>query len=81
MDLTQNIAKRISSDGGGALIIDYGLNGIVSDSLQVWCWICIHVIVYVLRTCPLLYLYIIVFNLQSTELSSIPHRYVSAHFI
>lgn len=35
MDLTQNIAKRISSDGGGALIIDYGLDGIVSDSLQV----------------------------------------------
>ncbi|KAK1374339.1 Protein arginine methyltransferase NDUFAF7 [Heracleum sosnowskyi] len=34
MDLTQSIAKRISSDGGGALIIDYGLNGIVSDSLQ-----------------------------------------------
>ncbi|PWA81994.1 S-adenosyl-L-methionine-dependent methyltransferase MidA [Artemisia annua] len=34
MDLTQSIAKRISSDGGGALIIDYGLDGIVSDSLQ-----------------------------------------------
>ncbi|KAF9623800.1 hypothetical protein IFM89_005385 [Coptis chinensis] len=34
MELTSNIAKRIGSDGGGALIIDYGLNGIVSDSLQ-----------------------------------------------
>ncbi|KAF3450072.1 hypothetical protein FNV43_RR06151 [Rhamnella rubrinervis] len=34
MDLTQSIAKRISYDGGGALIIDYGLNGVVSDSLQ-----------------------------------------------
>ncbi|KAK6798689.1 hypothetical protein RDI58_006392 [Solanum bulbocastanum] len=34
MELTQEIAKRIGSDGGGALIIDYGLNGIVSDSLQ-----------------------------------------------
>ncbi|GMH20978.1 hypothetical protein Nepgr_022820 [Nepenthes gracilis] len=34
MELTESIAKRISSDGGGALIIDYGLNGIVSDSLQ-----------------------------------------------
>ncbi|KAJ9562512.1 hypothetical protein OSB04_007672 [Centaurea solstitialis] len=34
IDLTQNIAKRISTDGGGALIIDYGLDGIVSDSLQ-----------------------------------------------
>ncbi|KAM7508067.1 hypothetical protein LguiA_018520 [Lonicera macranthoides] len=34
IDLTQSIAKRISSDGGGALIIDYGLNGVVSDSLQ-----------------------------------------------
>lgn len=34
MELTQTIAQRISSDGGGALIIDYGLNGIVSDSLQ-----------------------------------------------
>ena len=36
MELTQTIAKRISSDGGGALIIDYGSNGVVSDSLQVW---------------------------------------------
>ncbi|KAF5198196.1 arginine methyltransferase NDUFAF7-like protein [Thalictrum thalictroides] len=34
MELTQTIAKRIGTDGGGALIIDYGLNGIVSDSLQ-----------------------------------------------
>ncbi|KAK2657970.1 hypothetical protein Ddye_011022 [Dipteronia dyeriana] len=34
MELTSTIAKRISSDGGGALIIDYGLNGVVSDSLQ-----------------------------------------------
>uniref|UniRef100_A0A2N9IDT4 Protein arginine methyltransferase NDUFAF7 n=1 Tax=Fagus sylvatica TaxID=28930 RepID=A0A2N9IDT4_FAGSY len=36
MELTQTIADRISSDGGGALIIDYGLNGVVSDSLQVY---------------------------------------------
>lgn len=35
MDLTQQISKIISSYGGGALIIDYGLNGVVSDSLQV----------------------------------------------
>lgn len=35
MELTQTIAKRISSDGGGALLIDYGLDGIVSNSLQV----------------------------------------------
>lgn len=34
IDLTQAIAKRVSSDGGGALIIDYGLNGLVADSLQ-----------------------------------------------
>jgi hypothetical protein len=40
MELTQTIADRISSDGGGALIIDYGLNGVVSDSLQV-CFIAI----------------------------------------
>ncbi|KAK6128351.1 hypothetical protein DH2020_037905 [Rehmannia glutinosa] len=34
MDLTQEITNRISIDGGGALLIDYGSNGIVSDSLQ-----------------------------------------------
>ncbi|CAI0453501.1 unnamed protein product [Linum tenue] len=34
IDLTHTIAQRISSDGGGALIIDYGLNGVISDSLQ-----------------------------------------------
>ncbi|XP_047310796.1 protein arginine methyltransferase NDUFAF7, mitochondrial [Impatiens glandulifera] len=34
MELTQTIAERIGSDGGGALIIDYGLNGVISDSLQ-----------------------------------------------
>ncbi|KAL0285498.1 UNVERIFIED_CONTAM: protein arginine methyltransferase NDUFAF7, mitochondrial, partial [Sesamum angustifolium] len=33
MDLTQEISNRIGTDGGGALIIDYGLNG-MSDSLQ-----------------------------------------------
>jgi len=35
MELTESICKRIGSDGGGALIIDYGLDGVVSDSLQV----------------------------------------------
>ncbi|KAG6602479.1 Protein arginine methyltransferase NDUFAF7, mitochondrial, partial [Cucurbita argyrosperma subsp. sororia] len=34
LELTQAITRRISSDGGGALTIDYGLNGVVSDSLQ-----------------------------------------------
>ncbi|KAJ4749811.1 hypothetical protein LUZ62_084216 [Rhynchospora pubera] len=34
MDLTQKIAKRIDSDGGAALIIDYGKDGLLSDSLQ-----------------------------------------------
>ncbi|OWM73974.1 hypothetical protein CDL15_Pgr022245 [Punica granatum] len=34
MDLTQKISKIISAYGGGALIIDYGLNGVVSESLQ-----------------------------------------------
>lgn len=37
LELTHSIAERIGSDGGGALVIDYGLNGIVSDSLQVCC--------------------------------------------
>lgn len=35
MDLTKEMAKRIGTDGGGALIIDYGMDGIISDSLQV----------------------------------------------
>uniref|UniRef100_A0A0D9V2E8 Protein arginine methyltransferase NDUFAF7 n=1 Tax=Leersia perrieri TaxID=77586 RepID=A0A0D9V2E8_9ORYZ len=34
MEITEQIADRISADGGGALIIDYGKDGIVSDSLQ-----------------------------------------------
>ncbi|KAJ0252976.1 Protein arginine methyltransferase NDUFAF7 [Hirschfeldia incana] len=34
MDLTREMAKRIGSDGGGALIIDYGKDGLISDSLQ-----------------------------------------------
>ncbi|KAF1885412.1 hypothetical protein Lal_00029301 [Lupinus albus] len=34
MELTETIVNRISSDGGGALIIDYGFNGVISDSLQ-----------------------------------------------
>lgn len=34
MELSQDIAERISSDGGGALIIDYGSDGVISDSLQ-----------------------------------------------
>ncbi|XP_019454282.1 PREDICTED: protein arginine methyltransferase NDUFAF7 homolog, mitochondrial [Lupinus angustifolius] len=34
MELTETIANRISSDGGGALIIDYGFNEVISDSLQ-----------------------------------------------
>lgn len=34
LELSHQIAKRIGSDGGGALIIDYGKNEIISDSLQ-----------------------------------------------
>lgn len=48
MELTQTIVDRISSDGGGALIIDYGLNGVVSDSLQV-CYLAVLFLLY----CPL----------------------------
>ncbi|CAF2100566.1 unnamed protein product [Brassica rapa] len=32
--LTQEMAKRIGSDGGGAFIINYGKDGIISYSLQ-----------------------------------------------
>lgn len=39
MELTHQIAKRISLDGGGALIVDYGKDGLISDSLQVKCFI------------------------------------------
>ena len=45
MELTQTIVDRISSDGGGALIIDYGLNGVVSDSLQV-CYLAVLFLLY-----------------------------------
>uniref|UniRef100_A0A0D6R0S9 Protein arginine methyltransferase NDUFAF7 n=1 Tax=Araucaria cunninghamii TaxID=56994 RepID=A0A0D6R0S9_ARACU len=34
IELTKNIGKRVELDGGGALIIDYGQNGVISDSLQ-----------------------------------------------
>ncbi|KAH7300591.1 hypothetical protein KP509_24G070300 [Ceratopteris richardii] len=34
LKLMQEIAKRVGEDGGGALIIDYGEDKIVSDSLQ-----------------------------------------------
>ncbi|WOL02986.1 NADH dehydrogenase [Canna indica] len=34
MELTHQVAKRISTDGGGALIVDYGKDGLISDSLQ-----------------------------------------------
>eukprot|EP00250_Pteridium_aquilinum_P005518 c15600_g1_i1 orf=468-1691(-) len=34
MKLTYEIAKRVGEDGGGALIIDYGEDNIISDSLQ-----------------------------------------------
>lgn len=35
LKLTAEIAKRLGEDGGGALVVDYGDDGIVSDSLQV----------------------------------------------
>ncbi|KAJ7523311.1 hypothetical protein O6H91_18G046300 [Diphasiastrum complanatum] len=34
LKLAHDIAKRVGEDGGGALIIDYGEDGIISDSLQ-----------------------------------------------
>lgn len=41
MKVTAEIAKRVGEDGGGALIVDYGDDKIVSDSLQVCLWIII----------------------------------------
>lgn len=35
MKVTAEIAKRVGEDGGGALIVDYGDDKLVSDSLQV----------------------------------------------
>lgn len=51
MELTQSIADRIASDGGGALVIDYGQNGVVSDSLQV-CYLTIASSASLLRCEP-----------------------------
>ena len=31
------IARRVADDGGGALIIDYGEDGVIEESLQVGC--------------------------------------------
>jgi hypothetical protein len=36
MKVTAEIAKRVGEDGGGALIVDYGDDKLVSDSLQVF---------------------------------------------
>lgn len=35
LKLTAEIAKRVGEDGGGALIVDYGDDKPISDSLQV----------------------------------------------
>lgn len=35
LKLTHEIAKRVGEDGGGALIIDYGEDKLIADSLQV----------------------------------------------
>ena len=35
MKVTAEIAKRVGEDGGGALIVDYGDDKIIADSLQV----------------------------------------------
>ena len=35
MTMAHEIAKRVGKDGGGALVIDYGEDKMISDSLQV----------------------------------------------
>ncbi len=35
LKLTAEIARRVGEDGGGALVVDYGEDVMVSDSLQV----------------------------------------------
>lgn len=54
MKITADIAKRVGEDGGGALIVDYGDDSIVSDSLQV----CFIVFVEFVKQFDLFCLYI-----------------------
>ena len=51
--ITADIAKRVGEDGGGALIVDYGDDSIVSDSLQV----CFALFVEFVKQFDLFYLY------------------------
>ena len=49
LKITQEIGKRVGEDGGGALVIDYGEDKLISDSLQVSCHIQIIIVTFMMN--------------------------------